>query len=250
MDLGLEGRVALVTGASRGLGHGVAMLLASEGAEVAIASRSREHVEAAASGHERLTGFVHDTRDVDGAATLVAEVEARLGPVDILVASTGGPPGGADALAFGREQWQAAYEQLVLGTVALIERLVPGMRERGFGRIVSVSSTSVREPIPSLVLSTAHRAGLAAALKTISRQVAADGITVNSVLPGRIATDRMVGNYGSLEAANRRAAEEIPAGRLGTVEEFAAAVAFLCSTGASYVTGTQLVVDGGLTRSV
>jgi 3-oxoacyl-[acyl-carrier protein] reductase len=138
----------------------------------------------------------------------------------------------------------------VLGTLELIGLVVPGMRARGFGRIVSVSSTSIREPIGALVLSTAHRAGLAAALKTIAQQVAADGVTVNSLLPGRIATQRIIDNYGSMEAAAERARDEIPAGRLGTVEEFAAAAAFLCSASASYVTGTQLVVDGGLTRSV
>jgi 3-oxoacyl-[acyl-carrier protein] reductase len=250
MDLGIDGRVALVTGASGGLGLGIARLLAAEGARVAIASRSRERIDAAAAAHARLTGFVHDTSDLDAAPKLLAQVEQQLGPIDILVASTGGPPAGSDPLGFTREQWQSAYEQLVLGTISLIEGVLPGMRERRFGRIVSISSTSIREPIPALVLSTAHRAGLAAALKTIARDVAADGVTVNSLLPGRIATDRIVQNYGSIEAAAEVAREEIPAGRLGTVEEFAAAAGFLCSAGASYVTGTQLVVDGGLTRSV
>jgi 3-oxoacyl-[acyl-carrier protein] reductase len=250
MDLGLTDRVVLVTGASSGLGLGIAELLAAEGARVAIASRSRERIDAAAARHERLTGFVHDTADLDAAATLIADVEATLGPIDILVTSTGGPPSGTDALGFTREQWQSAYEQLVLGTIGLVDAVMPGMRTRGFGRIISISSTSIIEPIPTLVLSTAHRAGLAAALATIARQVAADGVTVNSLLPGRIATDRIIQNYGSIEHAAELAREEVPAQRLGTVEEFAAAAAFLCSAGASYVTGTQLIVDGGMTRSV
>jgi 3-oxoacyl-[acyl-carrier protein] reductase len=124
------------------------------------------------------------------------------------------------------------------------------MRERRWGRVLNVSSSAVREPIPTLMLSNAHRSGLLAAFKTIARHVAGDGVTVNSILPGRIATDRIIELIGSREAAERAAAEEVPAGRLGTVEEFAAVAAFLCSEPASYVTGTAVLVDGGLTRSV
>jgi 3-oxoacyl-[acyl-carrier protein] reductase len=149
----------------------------------------------------------------------------------------------------GRDQWEAAYRDLVLAPMALIERVVPGMRERGFGRIVSVGSSAVREPIPGLVLSNAHRAGLLGALKTLSREVARDGVTVNSVLPGRIATDRIVQMWGSREAAEEAARTQVPAGRLGTPEEFAAVAAFLCSARAAYVTGTAVLVDGGLTQA-
>ncbi len=180
----------------------------------------------------------------------MADVEAALGPIDILVPNTGGPPGGPDPLAFTREQWEAAYRTLVLTTMALVTAVVPGMRERGFGRVVNVVSTTVREPSPTLILSNAHRAAMITAFKTIARDVAADGVTLNSVLPGRIATQRIFDLDGSPEEAERSAAQTVPAGRLGTVEEMAAAAAFLCSARASYITGETIAVDGGFTRSV
>jgi 3-oxoacyl-[acyl-carrier protein] reductase len=248
MDLGIDGRVALVTGASKGIGRGIAAALAAEGVRVAVSSRSKERIEATAS-EIGATPFVHDTTDLDAVPGLLEGVERELGPVDILVANTGGPPFG-DPLGFSREQWEDAYRELMLGPIALIEHALPGMRERGFGRVVSVASSTVREPVPFLMLSNAHRSGLLAALKTIARHVAGDGVTVNSVLPGRIATDRLADPSGSLEAAEQAARDTIPARRLGTVEEFAAVVAFLCSTRASYVTGTAILVDGGLTSSI
>jgi 3-oxoacyl-[acyl-carrier protein] reductase len=134
--------------------------------------------------------------------------------------------------------------------MAMIERVMPGMRERGFGRVVNVASTSVREPIPVLMLSNAHRSALLAAFKTLAREVARDGVTVNTVLPGRIATDRIIDMAGSREVAEEAAHHQVPAGRLGTVEEFAAVATFLCSTRASYVTGAAVRVDGGLTQSI
>jgi 3-oxoacyl-[acyl-carrier protein] reductase len=233
MDLGLKGHTALVTGASQGIGLGIASQLVQEGANVAVASRSPERIEAAAEAIGA-TALVHDTADVDAAPALVDGVESQLGPVDVLITNSGGPPPGMDALEFSREQWEEAYRMLVLGPMALVEKAIPGMRERGFGRIVSVSSSAVREPIPVLMLSNAHRSGLLAAFKTISRQVALDGVTLNSVLPGRIATDRLADPSGSLEGA----------------EEMAAAAAFLCSERASYITGQALLVDGGLTQAV
>lgn len=245
MELGIEGKVALVTGASKGLGLGVARALANEGARVAISSRSRERIEAAAASIGA-RGFVHDTADGDAAIALVQAVSAELGPVDILVTNSGGPPASADALSFTHQQWRAAYELLLIGALALVEAVLPGMRERRWGRVLSLSSSVVREPNPALVLSTAHRAGLLAALKTIARQVAGDGVTVNSLLPGVIATDRA----RELGLDNPEALAQLPTGRLGTVEEFAAAAAFLCSEPAAYVTGTALLVDGGATRSV
>ncbi len=245
MDLGIEGKVALVTGASKGLGLGVAQALAHEGARVAIASRSEERIRAAAAGIGA-AAFVHDTGDAGAAADLVAQIERELGPIDILVTNSGGPPASPDALSFTLEQWRSAYELLLLGALALVEAVLPGMRERGWGRILSLSSSVAREPSPVLVLSASHRAGLLAALKTIARQVAADGVTVNTLMPGVIATDRA----RELGADSPDRLATVPAGRLGTVEEFAAAAAFLCSDPAAYVTATSLLVDGGATRSV
>ena len=250
MDLGIDGRIALVTGASKGLGLGIAKALAAEGARVAMSSRSRERIDAAAGEVPGARGFVHDNADVDGADRLIAAVEDELGAVEILVVNTGGPPAG-DPLSFTREQWEAAYRSLVLTPMALVERAVPAMRERGWGRIVNVSSNAVREPIPYLMLSNAHRSATLAAFKTLARQLAGDGITLNTVLAGMIATDRLIELAGgSREAIEASAREQVPAGRLGRVEEFAAAAAFLCSDAASYITGAALAVDGGLLRSV
>jgi len=249
MDLGLRGRTALVTGASKGIGLGIARALAEEGAQVAMSSRSSERIEAAA-GEIGARGYVHDSGDLDSAPALVDQVEADLGPVDVLITNSGGPPAGPDPLGFSREEWETAHRTLVLGPMALIERTLPGMRERGFGRVVSVSSSAAREPIPTLMLSNAHRPGLLAAFKTIARSVAGDGVTLNSVLPGRIATDRIFETMGSREDAEEFAREHLPAGRLGTVEELAAVAVFLCSERASYVTGTTVLVDGGLSQSV
>ncbi|MFL5866961.1 MAG: SDR family oxidoreductase [Thermoleophilaceae bacterium] len=247
MDLGLEGRTALVTAASKGIGRAIAHGLAAEGATVAVSSRSRERIEEAAA-EIGARAYVHDSDDLDGAGALVEQVERDLGPVDVLVTNTGGPPGGPDPLGFTREEWQDAHRTLVLSPLALIERALPGMRERDFGRIVAISSSAVREPIPGLMLSNAHRPGLLGAFKTISREVARDGVTLNTVFPGRIATDRLADNHGSLEAAEEAAREQVPAGRLGRPDELAAVAVFLCSERASYVTGTGVLVDGGLTR--
>jgi 3-oxoacyl-[acyl-carrier protein] reductase len=249
MDLGLSGRVALVTGGSKGIGHGIAAGLAAEGARVAIASRDEGRVREAAKrlgGH----GVAFDSRDLDAVPGVIADVESALGPIDVYVANTGGPPAGGDPLGFTREQWEEAHRTLVLSPMTFLERLLPGMRERGWGRVVAVGSSSVREPIATLQLSNAHRPGLVAGFKVLARRYAADGVTLNTVLPGRIATDRVFATSGSPEAAQAAAREQVPAGRLGTVEEMAAAAVFLCSAPASYITGTTLLVDGGLTASV
>lgn len=245
MDLGITDRVALVTGASKGLGFGVARALATEGARVAVSSRSPERIEAAAQ-EIGARGYAHDAADADAAARLVQQVTRDLGAPDIVVANSGGPPASPDALSFGPDQWHAAYETLLLGQIALIEAALPAMRERGWGRVLSISSSVVREPNPALVLSTAHRSGLLAALKTIATQVAPDGVTINTLLTGMVLTDRIRELGG--DPAQR--ASTIPAQRLGTVEEFAATAAFLCSNPAGYITGTTLLIDGGASRAV
>jgi 3-oxoacyl-[acyl-carrier protein] reductase len=245
VELGIEGRVALVTGASKGLGLGVATALAQEGVTVAISSRSREQIDAAASTIGA-RAFVHDAGDAEGAPELVRRVEQELGPIDILVSNSGGPPASSDALGFTLRQWRAAYDLLLLGAISLVAAALPGMRERKWGRVLSLSSSVIREPSAVLVLSASHRAGLLAALKTIARQVAGDGVTVNSLLPGVIATDRA----RELGADSPERIRQIPAGRLGTVEEFAAPAAFLCSEHAGYITGTTVLIDGGASRSV
>jgi 3-oxoacyl-[acyl-carrier protein] reductase len=249
MDLGLDGKVALVTGGSKGIGRAIAAELAAEGARVAISSRTRENVDAAAA-EIGATGFVWDSGDLDAAPRLLRDVEAELGPIEVLVCNTGGPPAGASALEFSTEQWEAAYHSLVLAPIALIERVVPAMRRRGWGRILNVVSTTVHEPVPNLMLSNTHRAAMLAAFKTVSTEVAGDGVTLNSILPGRISTERLASLYGSQEAADEIGRTEVPAGRLGTVEEMAAAAAFLVSTRASYITGQWLAVDGGHMKSI
>ena len=248
MELGLRGRVALVTGASKGIGFGIAEELAAEGARVAVASRDPERVAAAA---ERIGAHpvVFDSDDLDAVPGVIADVEAALGPIDVYVANTGGPPGG-DPLGFTRTQWEAAHRTLVLSPMAFLERLLPRMRSRGWGRVVAVGSMAVHEPIASLQLSNAHRPGLVAAFKVLARDAAADGVTLNTVHPGSIATDRIYENAGSREEAEEGARSGVPAGRLGTVEELAAAAVFLCSDRASYITGTSLLVDGGATACV
>jgi 3-oxoacyl-[acyl-carrier protein] reductase len=248
MDLGLEGRVALVMGASRGIGRGVAAALAREGAQVALASRSRERLLATAAEVGAAETFEADTTDLDRLARLPLEVAEALGSVDILVTNTGGPPPGG-ALDHGFEEWEEAYRSLVLAPRILTGAVVPGMTARGWGRIVNVGSTTTVEANPALNLSNAHRMATVGFFKTLSREVAGDGITVNTVATGRFATDRMAELGGSMEQVEAAAREEVPAGRLGTVEEYGDLVAFLCSERAAYITGTVIPIDGGLLRS-
>jgi 3-oxoacyl-[acyl-carrier protein] reductase len=246
MDLGLKGRVALVMGASQGIGQGIAEALAREGARVAVTSRSQERAEETAVTIEgEVTPFVADATDLDRLAELPAAVEAALGPLDILVTNTGGPPLGT-SLMHDPDDWQLAYRSLVLAPRVLTGAIVPGMQERGWGRVVNVGSSSTREPIAGLNLSNTHRMAAVGFLKTLSREVAADGITVNTVATGRFATERLASNYGSIEAAEAAAQRDVPAGRLGRPEEYGDLVAFLCSPRAAYITGTVIPIDGGM----
>lgn len=250
MDLGIDGRVALVMGASKGIGRGIAGALAAEGAGVAIVSRDRERIEATAAELEGdVTGFVADAGDLERLAALPGEIEEALGPIDILVANTGGPPPGR-ALENSTAEWEEAYRSLVLGVRVLVEGVLPGMRERGWGRIVNVGSSSTVEPVPTLAISNSLRLAAIGFLKTLSREVAADGVTINTVVTGKFATDRLAANEGSMENAERSAGKTVPAKRLGRPEEFGDLVAFLASERAAYVNGTTIPIDGGFLRSV
>lgn len=249
MDLGLDGRVALVMGSSSGIGLGIAAVLAREGARVAVVSRSRDRAEEAAATIEgEASPFVADTADLDGLSELPEEVAAALGPVDILVANTGGPPLGR-ALGHQVADWEQTYRSIVLAPRVLAGAVVPGMQERGWGRVVNIGSSATREPIPGLNLSNSHRMAAIGFFKTLSREVAADGITVNTVATGRFATERLASNYGSMEAAAAAAERDVPAGRLGRPEEYGDLVAFLCSERAAYITGTVIPIDGGMLHS-
>ena len=249
MELGLQGRVALVMGSSAGIGQGIAAALAREGARVAVVSRSQGRAEEAATTIGGGTSpFVADTTDLDRLAELPAEVESALGPLDILVTNTGGPPLGK-SLMHELDDWERAYRSLVLAPRVLAGAVVPGMQERGWGRIVNVGSSSTREPIAGLNLSNSHRMAAVGFFKTLSREVAADGVTVNTVATGRFATERLASNYGSIEAAEAAAQRDVPAGRLGLPGEYGDLVAFLCSKRAAYITGTVIPIDGGMLHS-
>ena len=250
MDLGIEGRTALVMAASRGIGRGIAGALAREGARVAISSRSEEALRETA---EQIDGdvqlFPADTGNLDRMRQLPDEVAEALGPIEILVINTGGPPGGG-ALDNSLEEWEEAFRTLVLATRVLVEGVVPGMRERGWGRIVNVASSSIREPIAGLTLSNANRLAALGLLETLADEVAGDGVTVNTVATGMFATDRLADAQGSLEGAEAEAKERVPAKRLGHPDEYGDLVAFLCSERAAYLTGAVIPLDGGLLRSV
>jgi 3-oxoacyl-[acyl-carrier protein] reductase len=250
MDLGIDGRTALVMGASRGIGRGIANALAREGARVAISSRSEEALREAADQIDgEVRTFPADTGDLERLRALPGEVAEALGPVEILVANTGGPPGGG-ALDNSLEEWEDAFRSLVLATRVLVEGVLPGMRERRWGRIVNVSSSSIREPIAGLTLSNANRLAALGLLETLADEVAGDGITVNTIATGMFATDRLADDQGSLEGAESAAKELVPARRLGHPDEYGDLVAFLCSERAAYLTGAVIPLDGGRLRSV
>jgi 3-oxoacyl-[acyl-carrier protein] reductase len=246
MDLGIAGRTAAVAGASAGLGFAAARALAAEGVRVAICGRDRERVEAAAG---RIEGAVPITADVSSVAGATGFVEAAvdaLGQLDILVPNAGGPPAGTFA-STPLESYAPALELNLLSTVAMCEAAVPAMCERGWGRVVAITSVSVRQPIPNLILSNTARAGVTGFLKTLAREVAAKGVTVNSVQPGLHATERLRSLYDGDTSA---AAAGVPAGAVGDPDDFGTVVAFLCSEHARFVVGAALPIDGGANQGL
>ena len=245
MDLGIAGRCAAVAGASGGLGLGCAQALAADGVRVVLCGRDAARAEAAAhdirdAGGDAV-GVAADVSTVDGAAGFVARAIDALGRLDIVVANAGGPPAGTFA-STDVDAYLPALELNLLSTVAMCKAAVPAMVERGWGRIVAITSLTVRQPAASLILSNTARAGATGFLKTLAREVAPHGVTVNSVQPGSHDTDRLRELHGGDLAG---AAAGIPAGTVGDPADFGAAVAFLCSERARFVTGVALPVDGG-----
>jgi 3-oxoacyl-[acyl-carrier protein] reductase len=245
MDLGLNQARALVTAASKGLGRACAQALAAEGARVFIVSRdgallSQVEGEIGAVGH-----LAADLSEPTAPAAAVDAAATALGGLDILVCNAGGPPPGTfESTPF--EAWEAGYNLTLMSAVRLARAALPYLKESGRGRIVNITSMSVREPIANIVLSNAFRSAVTATAKTLSAELAPQGVTVNNLAPGPILTDRARQLYADLEAAARA----IPIGRLGTPEEFGAACAFLCSAQAGYITGQTLGVDGGTLKGV
>jgi 3-oxoacyl-[acyl-carrier protein] reductase len=245
MDLGLRDRRALILGASAGLGRAVAAALVAEGARVAICARNKARVEAAARELGARVALPCDLT-VPGAATaLVDSARQRLGGVDILVTNTGGPPKGRfDEIT--DEMWQQGFQSLWLAAVDAIRAALPGMRQQRWGRILLVTSTAAKEPIPGLTVSSGLRAGLLGLVNSLAPEVAEEGVTVNALLPGYTATQRIA----ELGIPEEELAEHIPARRLGRPEELGAMAAFLASEQAAYVTGQAIAVDGGFIRGL
>jgi 3-oxoacyl-[acyl-carrier protein] reductase len=261
MELGIRGRTALVLGGGGGLGGAIAHVLATEGVRIAVADidaaavkRSVDQIEA--DGGEAF-GLAWDISDLTVVDKNVSAIEGRFGPVDVLVNITGGPP---PTPAVGQEPnlWSKHFGAMVLSVIAITDRVLPNMKARGWGRIITSTSSGVIAPIPNLGLSNSLRLALVGWSKTLAREVARDGITANVILPGRIATDRIrfldeakAKREGrSIEAVTAESTGSIPIGRYGNPEEYADAVAFLASNRASYITGSVIRVDGGLIASI
>lgn len=262
MDLGIRNRVAVVTAASRGMGRAIANALAAEGCNLAICSRDAAAISATAQAIRDAHGVSVfersvDVTDIAALEAFVADARTALGAVSIAVANAGGPPGGRFE-DFGADAWKDAFQLNFLSSWALIRAVLPDMQSQRWGRVVTLTSTSVRQPIEGLILSNGVRAAVVGMLKTLAAEYGAENILFNNVGPGLIATDRL------LSIAQKRAdqagvtrdqvierlASQTALRRVGQPEEFAAAVAFLCSEKASYMTGTSTMVDGGLVKAV
>jgi 3-oxoacyl-[acyl-carrier protein] reductase len=262
LDLGLEGKVALVTAASKGLGRAIATERAREGANVVISSRDEESLAKAADEIRGETGAevafrVADLTDARDIEALVSHASDLFGGIDVLVNNTGGPPAGTFE-DLDDEAWQGAFDQILMSLIRCVRGVLPAMRRRGGGRIVNVASSSVKQPIEGLTLSNTFRTGLAGLAKNLSIELAPDGILINTLGPGRISTARSQGMDASQADSRSVPVEEvraefearIPLGRYGTPEEFARVAAFLASPANSYVTGQAILVDGGMVRAL
>ncbi|RZU31008.1 SDR family oxidoreductase [Blastococcus saxobsidens] len=261
MYLGIDGRVALVMGAGGGLGAAISASLAREGARVAGGGRDQEALErTGAAIRSQGAGFLAVSADLAQPATLdaaLATVESALGPVEILINNTGGPPPGP-VVGVAAEQWRRHFDAMVASVFHLTDAVLPGMRRRGWGRVITSTSSGVVAPIPNLGISNTLRSALVAWSKTLAGEVGRDGVTSNIVLPGRIATSRVVALDHARSEREGRPVEDvtaqsiatIPIGRYGSPEEYGDAVAFLASERASYITGSVIRVDGGMIPSV
>ena len=262
MDLGLEGKVALVMAASKGLGRAVATELAREGARVVISSRDADALAQTAAEIAEETGAEVEHRAADltraeDVRTLVSYVTDRFGGVDVLVNNTGGPSAGTFD-DFDDEGWQTAFELVLLSLIRAVRGVLPSMRERGGGRIVNIASSSIKQPIENLILSNTFRAGIAGLAKSLAVELAPDGILVNTIGPGRISTARSQSMDASraetlgvpVEEVRGQVESQIPLGRYGTPEELARVAAFLASPANSYVTGQAILLDGGMVRAL
>lgn len=262
MDLGLRGKIALVAAASRGLGRAVAEELAAEGASVVMCARGETALHEAAAAIRASSGVdveavVADVARPEDVGRLVKTANDRFGRVDILVTNAGGPPSGKFE-SLGPEKWSDAVQLTLLSTVNLCRAVLPGMRERRWGRIINVTSITVKQPVEGLMLSNSLRAGVTGFARTLANEVARDGITVNNILPGYTRTQRVeelarataAREKISVAEAMKKSEAEIPMRRLGEPNEFAALAAFLASERASYITGTSIQVDGGWIKSL
>ena len=262
MDLELTGKVALVTAASRGLGRATATQLAAEGARVMISSRGEEQLARTAAEIADATGgqvefCAADVSDAAGITRLLQETEQQLGGIDVLVNNAGGPrPGGFDAL--DDAAWEEGFELNLMSTVRLIRGALPHMREQRWGRIVTIASSSIKQPIDDLLLSNTYRVAVLGLAKSLATELAPDGVLINTVGPGRIATDRVAGLDAtraersgiSVEEVRKLNEKTIPLGRYGTAEEFGKVAAFLVSGANTYLTGQYLLVDGGMVKAI
>ncbi len=262
MDLGIRNRVAVVAASSRGMGRAVAAALAAEGAHLALCARNAETLAATAAEIRERSGVkvfeqALDVTDYAAVQRFIAETGERLGPVEICVTNAGGPPAGTFA-DFEPDDWRRAFELNFMSTLSFIREVLPGMKNRRWGRIVSITSTSVKQPIEGLILSNAVRAAVVGLMKSLTAEYGPHGILCNNVGPGLIATDRLLdisrkraADAGVSEAEMlERMTQAVALRRVGQPEEFAAVVAFLCSERARYVTGNSVMIDGGLVKGI